>query len=354
MPNLSRIIEKLYSERRLSRPEYRLLLEGYDKKTLSDINTLARKTALGVFGNQIFIRGLIEITNRCRNNCYYCGLRRDDKIIERYSLSREQILDCCRTGYAMGFRTFVLQGGEGGVGESFVEQTVRQIKTEFPEAAITLSLGEFPREVYQRWFDAGADRYLLRHETADKSHYELLHPSEMSFENRRRCLADLKSIGYQTGAGFMVGSPFQTIETIIDDIEYIDSLQPEMLGIGPFLPQSATPMADFPAGSEELTLLLVSVFRLMMPEALIPATTALASVADDGRVRGILAGANVVMPNLSPSAQRLKYAIYDNKKSFNLESAEGLAELEQQLNEIGYRISDSRGDHPKKQSNVQS
>jgi biotin synthase len=267
-------------------------------------------------------------------------------MVSRYALSRETILSCCREGYALGFRTFVLQGGEDvSQTDDWIEETVSAIRQEFPDCAITLSLGEKNKEAYQRFFKAGANRYLLRHETFNESHYRKLHPSDMSRDNRLQCLEWLKEIGYQTGTGIMVGSPGQTIEHLVEDLLFIESFHPEMIGIGPFIPHKDTPFANEPAGSIGMTRKLISIFRLMHPSALIPATTALASLSSDGREQGILAGANVVMPNLSPTSVRKKYTLYNHKAAFGSEAAEGLKLLEEQLNLIGYTISKERGDY---------
>ena len=267
-------------------------------------------------------------------------------MVSRYALSRETILSCCREGHALGFRTFVLQGGEDvSQTDDWVTETVSAVRKEFPDCAITLSLGEKSKEAYQRFFEAGANRYLLRHETFNETHYQELHPSEMSRNHRLRCLEWLKEIGYQTGTGIMVGSPGQTIDHLVEDLLFIERFHPEMIGIGPFIPHAETPFANKPAGSIKLTLKLLSILRLMHPSALIPATTALASLSSDGRERGILAGANVVMPNLSPSSVREKYSLYNQKAAFGSEAAEGLKLLEEQLNKIGYTISNERGDY---------
>lgn len=330
---MKHLIDKLRSNRRLNAEEYKALL-------------LSREEALARFGNKIFIRGLIEITNRCRNNCYYCGIRKENRNIVRYELAQEEILSCCHEGYRLGFRTFVLQGGEApAVKDEGMVETVAAIRQSFPDCAITLSLGEKSREAYERFFLAGANRYLLRHETCNEGHYHRLHPAEMSLSHRLRCLDWLKEIGYQVGTGIMVGSPYQTVDHLVEDILFIERFQPEMIGMGPFLPHHDTPFASFPPGDMELTLKLLSIFRLMHPAALIPATTALATLAPDGRERGILAGANVVMPNLSPSHQRAKYSLYDNKASAGAEAAEGLLKLEEQLKGIGYEVSRERGDY---------
>ena len=340
------IVDKLCQDHTLNAEEYRSLLLCQDTEANAYLQQKAQQTTLARFGNAVFIRGLIEISNRCRNNCLYCGIRKSNTMVSRYSLSRETILSCCREGYALGFRTFVLQGGEDvSQTDDWITETVASIRQEFPDCAITLSLGEKPKESYQRFFKAGANRYLLRHETFNEAHYGSLHPSDMNQAHRLQCLQWLKEIGYQTGTGIMVGSPGQTIEHLVEDLLFIERLQPEMIGIGPFIPHADTPLANEPAGSIELTLKLLSIFRLMHPSALIPATTALASLSPNGRERGILAGANVVMPNLSPSSVREKYALYNHKAAFGSEAAEGLKLLEEQLNQIGYTISRERGDY---------
>lgn len=342
------LIDTLEREKGLDAAGYRSLLECRDPDTVAYLHISARKTALQRFGHGIYIRGLIEFTNICRNDCLYCGIRKSNRNVRRYCLSKEEILDRCSYGYAAGFRTFVLQGGElPDEADGFIEDVCREIHRIFPDCAITLSLGERREESYRLFFNAGASRYLLRHETRNPGHYSRLHPDGMSFWNRLRCLDELKSIGYQTGTGIMVGSPYQTVDNIIEDIQYIQSLRPEMIGLGPFIPHKDTRFAGsgpVPDRRTELTLKLISIFRLMFPDALIPATTALATITPDGRERGILAGANVVMPNLSPPWTRESYSLYDNKASSGSESAEGFQELEASLEKIGYHIDSSRGD----------
>lgn len=340
------MIDKLRRERKLGAEGYKALLLCQDAEVLEYLQRQAQEETLARFGNKIFIRGLIEISNRCRNNCYYCGIRKENGNVARYELTQDEILACCREGYQIGFRTFVLQGGEAPEAkDDRIAETVTAIRREFPDCAITLSLGERSRAAYERFFRAGANRYLLRHETHNGQHYRKLHPAEMSLAHRLQCLDQLKEIGYQVGTGIMVGSPHQTIDHLVEDIRFIEQFRPEMIGMGPFIPHRDTPFATSPPGDMELTLKLLSIFRLMLPAALIPATTALATLAPDGRERGILAGANVVMPNLSPPAQRAKYSLYDNKASMGAEAAEGLKRLEEELKKIGYEISKERGDY---------
>lgn len=347
MTSFLKSLRNLERDRRLTSQGYKSLLG--DDATVEEVEMLhaaARRCANSIFGHNVRVRGLIEITNCCRNNCYYCGLRKDNTILKRYSLNSDSVVECCRLGYMAGLRTFVLQGGENpGMTVEKVESLVKRIHSNFPDAAITLSLGEWPAEAYQRFYEAGATRYLLRHETHSKAHYSMLHPAEMSLDYRLECLSALKRIGYQTGTGIMVGSPWQTIDNIVEDIRYMESLSPEMIGIGPFIPHASTPLGGYDHGSIDLTLRLISIFRLMFPGANIPSTTALATVSADGRKKGILAGANVVMPNLSPVENRKDYSLYNNKAFSGAEAVEGLAELSKELNQIGYKITTERGDY---------
>lgn len=308
---------------------------------------LASAVAREHFGRGVFVRGLVEISSYCKNNCHYCGLRCANKEASRYRLTKEQILACCRQGAELGFNTFVLQGGEDPLQtDQFITDVVAAIHREYPEKAITLSVGERSREAYAAFRQAGAARYLLRHETASSSHYARLHPAAMSDAHRKQCLFTLKELGYQVGSGMMIGSPWQTAEHIAEDFLFLDQLQPQMIGIGPFIPAAGTPFATSQAGSASLTLLVLSLLRLRFPKALIPATTALATLLPDGMERGILAGANVVMPNLSPMDVRDKYSIYNNKKSSGSESAQSLQLLAARLGKIGYHIDYGRGDFP--------
>lgn len=339
------LIEKLNNTHSLNKDEaLQLIKQGAQHKNL--LFALAQKTAQKSFGRQIFVRGLIEFTNYCKNDCYYCGIRRSNKNAARYRLTQEEILECCHAGYGLGFRTFVLQGGEDYFySDEDIAAIVRAIKTQHPDCAVTLSIGERSRETYALWKKAGADRYLLRHETADFAHYAKLHPAELSAKNRQNCLYTLKELGYQAGAGFMVGSPYQTAENLADDLMFLQKLRPQMIGIGPFIPHHDTPFKDEPAGSVELTLVLLAVLRLLFPHVLLPATTALGTLAPGGRLLGIRAGANVIMPNLSPQNVRGKYLLYDNKLHTGAEAAEALNELQREVASIGYRIVSDRGDY---------
>ena len=306
----------------------------------------AVRTARQQFGLGVYVRGLIELSSFCRCDCLYCGLRRSNRTAERYRLTSEEVMECCREGYALGFRTFVLQGGEDGTHtDAWLSELIGKMRTTYPDVAITLSLGERSEESYRILKEAGANRYLLRHEAANEELYASLHPSSRGLEHRLECLRALKRCGYQTGMGMMIGVKGQTIDHIVEDLLLIERMQPEMVGIGPFLPHRATPLGEEPAGELRLTLATIAIVRLMLPHALLPSTTALATLTPRGRLEGILSGANVVMPNLSPSSVRAKYAIYENKASWGKEAAEGIAALNSELETIGYHIDFSRGDY---------
>lgn len=343
--NVNDIIEQLNQTHDASREELIFLLTHITEEERESLRRYAQRTARAHFGNKIYIRGLIEISSYCKNDCYYCGIRRSNRHAVRYRLTAEQILDCCAQGYALGFRTFVMQGGEDSYyTDERMCAIIREIKSRYPDCAVTLSLGERGFDSLQRLYDAGADRYLLRHETADAAHYGRLHPPELSLKHRMDTLYKLKEIGYQTGAGFMVGSPYQTAENLADDLRFIKALQPQMCGIGPFVPHHDTDFRDMPQGSLEMTLTLLSILRLMNPRVLLPATTALGTIDPKGREKGVLHGANVVMPNLSPSEHRKDYSLYDNKICTGDEAAECIRCLSRRMQSIGYRIVTDRGD----------
>ena len=343
-----KLIEKLVEERSLTQEEYVCLLAERSQADIDFLAEIARKRTQAVYGNRIFIRGLMEVSNICKNDCLYCGIRRSNVHCSRYRLQKEEILSCVHEGYDLGFRTFVLQGGEDSFfTDAVLCDIVSGIKEAYPHCAVTLSLGERTKESYATLRKAGADRYLLRHETADPVHYSKLHPSSMSWENRMHCLEDLKALGYAVGCGFMVGSPFQELWHMAKDLKFIEAFQPDMCGIGPFIPHQDTPFGGYPAGSVELTCFLLSIIRIICPHVLLPATTALGTLAHDGREKGILSGANVIMPNLSPQSVRKKYMLYDNKLSQGAESAQHLQDLKKQIAAIGYEIVTDRGDSKK-------
>ena len=335
------LIDKLAAKQTLSNDEFeKILLCGDDY-----LFERAREAAQKIYGNKIYIRGLVEFTNYCKNGCFYCGLRAENKNIERYRLSAEQIFECCEKGYALGFRTFVLQGGEDPhFTDEILVEIVREIRDKYPDCAITLSTGERSFDSFKALFNAGANRYLLRHETANSEHYGALHPKNLSAENRKKCLFELKKIGYQVGCGFMVGSPKQSLQNIVEDLMFIKELKPNMVGVGPFLAHSDTPFKNEKSGDLRLTLNILAILRLMQPDLLLPATTALATLDNRGREKGILAGANIVMPNLSPLDVRKKYLPYDNKIATNTEAAESIAAMREQVKKIGYEIVTARGD----------
>lgn len=340
---MSDIVEKLCKNKNLSDEELFELISSdkYDEELYSAADKARRR----FYGDEVYIRGLIEFTNYCKNNCYYCGIRSGNKNAVRYRLTKEEILDCCKEGYALGFRTFVLQGGEDPYyTDELICEIVSEIRKGYPDCAITLSIGEKSKDSYLAYFKAGANRYLLRHETADSEHYGKLHPKDMSYDNRRRCLYDLKEIGYQVGSGFMVGSPFQTTENLISDLRFLQDLKPDMIGIGPYITHEQTPFAKYKSGALELTLRIISILRLLFPYALIPSTTALGTIHPNGRELGLKAGANVVMPNLSPVKVRKFYELYENKICTGEEAAQCRGCLERRVESAGYRIVTAVGD----------
>lgn len=345
MNKTKKLIEKLVLQHSLTIEEYTQLIKAQDTETMAYLANIAREFADSVYGKTVFIRGLIEISNICKNNCIYCGIRYSNQACVRYRLAPAEILECIDEGYILGFRTFVLQGGEDAwFTDDVLCDMLSKIKFRYPDCAVTLSLGERSHTSYEKLRLAGADRYLLRHETADKQHYQQLHPKEMSFDYRMNCLQSLKQLGYQVGCGFMVGSPYQTIEHIAKDLKFIEMFKPDMCGIGPFIPHKDTPFGNQTAGTLELTCFLLSIVRIIHPNVLLPATTALGSIDVQGREKGILSGANVVMPNLSPADVRDKYMLYNNKLSSGPEAAKNLQKLKQHMVAIGYEVVVARGD----------
>ncbi len=339
------LVYKLKDTHELTREEFKYLIEHRSKESDEWLHKLAYDVKLANFGNKIYVRGLIEISNICKNNCIYCGIRRDSPV-ERYRLDKETILSCCEVGYELGYRTFVLQGGEDGYyNDDVICDIIATIHERYPDCAITMSLGERSKESYERMFAAGATRYLLRHESANREHYGKLHPRELSLDNRKACLWQLKDIGYQIGAGFMVGSPYQSSDYLADDYMFLQMLKPQMVGIGPFIPSANTPFKNESAGTLEDTLFHLSMLRLLLPHALIPATTALATIDPLGREKGIHAGANVAMPNLSPKTNRRQYALYDNKVCMGDEAAECWNCMVQRFKRIGSEVMIDRGDY---------
>lgn len=345
MNNCFDLIDKLMQTQSLTQEEWVRLISNRTPELSEHLFSLARAKREKYYGKDVYIRGLIEFSNYCKNDCLYCGIRRSNQSAHRYRLDADMILDCCRKGYDLGFRTFVLQSGEDGYfSEARLVNLIRRIRTDFPDCAITLSVGEWSKESFQTFFDAGADRYLLRHETHNFEHYARLHPPSLNAKTRQQCLWDLKEIGYQVGSGFMVGSPYQTPELLSEDMLFLKELDPQMVGIGPFIPHRDTPFKDQAAGTLELTLFLLGCIRLMLPKVLLPATTALGTIHPKGRELGILAGANVVMPNLSPTEVRKDYLLYDNKICTGDEAAECRSHLEKRMESIGYHVVTARGD----------
>ena len=344
--DFQQIIDDIKQSQKITLEKLRIILDCENKTNIEYLYECARNVSEKTFNKEIYLRGLIEFTNYCKNDCYYCGIRCSNTNAQRYRLTEEEILSCCNKGWNLGFKTFVLQGGEDPFfTDDKICSIIKKIKTSYPDSALTLSIGEKSFESYKKFFDAGADRYLLRHETANEKHYQTLHPDKMSCENRKQCLYNLKKIGFQTGCGIMVGSPYQTIENIYEDIVFMQDLKPEMIGIGPFISHKDTPFKDMPNGSVEITLRLLAILRLLFPKVLLPSTTALGSVDVKGREKGILAGANVLMPNLSPVSVRNKYLLYDGKICTGEEAAECNRCLRRRVENIGYHVVESRGDH---------
>lgn len=340
------LIDKLEKNNVLTIDEYDYLISHQSEETSQYLFSKSRAVRESCYGKDIFIRGLIEFSNYCKNDCLYCGIRRSNDKVQRYRINEDEILSCCKEGYVLGFRTFVLQSGEDGFyTDDKLVSIIRGIKENFPDCALTLSIGEKTLEQYKAYFDAGADRYLLRHETADNKHYSRLHPPNLSSENRKQCLWNLKEIGYQVGTGFMVGSPFQTPRNLAEDMLFLKELQPHMVGIGPFISHKDTPFAHMPSGTLEQTLFMIGLIRLTLPNALIPSTTALGTIHPMGREKGVLAGANVVMPNLSPISVRKKYMLYDNKICTGDESAQCVVCMKKRMESIGYKVVVNKGDH---------
>lgn len=335
---MSHLVDILRERKTLDDQGLKALLESDDPSVAAELYRNAREVAEDSFGRTIWLRALIEWSNVCRNDCLYCGIRRSNTRLPRYTLSREDIFACCDRAWKLGLRTFVLQGGENPPAIRALAETVAEMRASWPEAAITLSLGELPQESYALLRRSGANRYLLRHESANPSHYARLHPASMQLEHRIACLHELRALGFQTGTGMMVGSPFQTLDDLVADIRLIEAFRPEMIGLGPFIPHPDTPLGRYPAGSAERTLRLYAILRLMLPGAWIPSTTALSTLRPDGRTAGILAGANVLMPNFTPARQRVAYALYEGKNGVSVENAAMLTQILEELDTIGYHV----------------
>lgn len=338
------LIEKLYRNNYLEKKEIIYLLDHINEEEQQILFNRANETRLKYYGNYVYMRAIIEFSNICKQDCMYCGIRKSNKKAKRYRLSKEQILECCEEGYKLGYRTFVLQGGEDDwYTQEKLAEIIKEIKDRYEDVALTLSIGEKSYEEYEILHKCGADRFLLRHETATKELYEQLHPN-MSFENRRQCLSDLKEIGYQVGAGFLVGLPNQGNEDFANDLLFLKDIQPDMIGIGPFLPHHQTPLKDEKGGDLDKALIMIALTRLMVPECLLPATTAMGTISKQGREIALKAGANVVMPNLSPTTVRSKYELYDNKMYTGDEAAECLKDIERKINSAGFQVDMGIGD----------
>lgn len=346
MERMKPVYERFIENPDFTKPDFVELIKcAEDPEAVRRLKEEAVRIREIYYGKKVFTRGLIEYTNYCKNDCYYCGIRKSNTNAKRYRLTEDEIMACCENGYELGFRTFVLQGGEDAYyTDDRMVEIIKKIKEAYPECALTLSIGEKSYESYKRFREAGADRYLLRHETANEEHYRKLHPEKMSLAVRKNCLCDLKKLGYQVGAGMMVGSPYQTTEDLAEDLVFLKELQPEMVGIGPFIPHHDTQFAKEPAGSVEMTLFLLAVIRILLPKVLLPATTALGTMDPLGREKGLQAGANVVMPNLSPVKNRKQYELYDNKICTGEEAAECRGCMGRRVASVGYELVTERGD----------
>lgn len=339
----------LQANRRTLAETIRFFFEA-DDQTVEELRAWAGKARDKMYGKRVFFRALIEFSSWCKNDCYYCGLQRSNQNAVRYRLSDDEIISCCRTAYERGIRTFVLQSGEDPYYSDFrLCRLITEIKEQFPDSAVTLSVGERSPDSYQRLFDAGADRYLLRHESANEDHYRKLHPPTQRLCDRKRCLFHLKEIGYEVGTGFMVDSPDQTNETLADDFIFLRELKPDMIGIGPFIPHHDTRFAGYEFPSAKRTLILLSLIRVMLPGVLLPATTALAAADDRGFEKGLMAGANVLMPNASPLKRRDAYALYDHKPNEGKGTIEQWHQWVHWVESLGLQPDFSRGDSKMKQ-----
>lgn len=292
-------------------------------------------------GDDVHLRGLIEFSNICKQNCLYCGLRRENRKINRYRLTPEQIIDFAGKAKTYGYRTVVLQSGED---ENFDVATMQRIIREIKamDMALTLSVGEKTKEEYAAYREAGADRYLLRIETTDKQLYEKLDPG-MSFDNRKRCLRDLKELGFEVGTGCMVGLPGQTLESLADDILFFKEIDADMIGIGPFIPNADTPLSEEKGGTFTLSLKVMAITRLLLPDINIPATTAMESLDHNGRVIALGSGANVVMPNVTEGDYRKWYALYPGKICINDTPAHCRSCITGKIGGIGRKVSSECG-----------
>ncbi len=344
MMTMKELLNKLYQENNLSKEEIVYLLKNLDEEHKNILFVYAYQTCMKYYGNKVYMRGLIEFSNICKQDCLYCGIRASNSHVDRYRLSKDQILSCCQEGYRLGYRTFVLQSGEDfWYTEEKLIEIIKSIKKLYPDVAITLSIGERDYVTYKHLLEAGADRFLLRHETASRHLYEKMHPN-MSFDNRRNCLKDLKELGYQVGAGFMVGLPEQTEEDLAEDLLFLKELEPDMIGIGPYIPHNDTPLKGSKGGTVEDTLVILAFTRLLIPECLLPSTTAMGTLHPKGRERALKVGANVVMPNLSPTSVRAKYELYENKICTGDEAAHCRGCIERRINSAGFEVDMGRGD----------
>lgn len=343
--NTKILIDKLYINNSLEKNELKFLLKNLNPLMREYLIEKAFETRKKIYGKTVYFRGLMEITNICKHNCLYCGIRAKNSKADRYSLSKETILNCCFSGYNLGYRTFVLQGGENSkITDEFLIDIISILKNKFKDIAITLSLGERGKNSFKKLYDAGADRYLIRHETFNKKLYKKLHPN-MSYKNRIKSLYILKKIGYQVGSGFLIGLPSLKLEDYYKDLIFLKKLKPHMIGIGPFIPHINTPLKNEKGGSSYDTITLIAILRLLLPDVLLPATTALVTLDPNSRNLAFRAGANVIMPNISPLSSRKKYTLYNGKAFLGDEAGEEMEIIIKHIKEAGFIPVLSKGDN---------
>lgn len=341
---MKKLIEKASTLHRLEREELIALLE--DENCNQNLFEAADSVRKNFVGDEIHLRGLIEFSNICKNNCCYCGLRRDNRKISRYRLENAEILELAAHGAAMGLKTIVLQSGEDAYyGCERLCEIIRGIKR--LNVALTLSIGEKSLEDYQAYHAAGADRFLLRIETTDRTLYER-HDPEMSWEARRQCLTDLRRAGLEVGSGCLVGLPGQTVASLADDILFFKEIEADMIGIGPFIPHPDTPLGDASGGRLETALKVMALTRLLLPDINIPATTAMETLAQDGQIRALKAGANVIMPNITLTDYRRYYELYPGKSATGYTPDESLKKVVAKIESIGRKVALGFGFHEKK------
>jgi len=350
-------IKEITGKDRLCEEDIIRLLSPKDDAEEALLFKMAREVKRSHVGGAVFLRGLIEISNICQKDCYYCGIRKGNLLLRRYKMNKEEVLSAARKAYEWGYGSLTLQSGEvrGEKHIAFIEEIIREIKNMTSGSlGITLSLGEQKNEAYQRWFMAGAHRYLLRIETSNKGLYRALHPEDHSFDHRIECLHALKKIGYQLGTGVMIGLPGQTIENLAHDIIFFMDVDADMIGMGPYVPHMDTPLGRGIADIQKVTsanlimaLKMIAATRIVLKDVNIASATALQAIDENGRERGVMAGANVIMPNMTDAAYRRYYQLYENKPCMDEDSEACRGCLESRIESIGETIGYNQwGDSP--------